>query len=208
MDRPLMARAKSAKTFWVLEKKQVLCLASPRRHDIIDKLAAIGPMSIRELAPLVGASPASLYHHVQQLLRAGLLVKAGARVVNRRREQIYATPAPRMRLMRALSDPANKAAMEKVGAALARQFQRDFNGGLKSGAARTGGPTRNHGFFRLVGAPGPDGMAKINKHLTEIAEILWASAGRKGELVAVGWMMAPMAKNGRGNGKARTARRT
>ncbi len=194
-----MARAQSKKTFWVLEKKQVLCLASARRHDIIDKLAAIGPMSIRELAPLVGASPASLYHHVQQLLRVGLLVKAGSRVVNRRRETIYATPAPRMRLMRALENPANKPAMEKIGAALARQFQRDFNLGLKSDTSRAAGPSRNLGFFRLVGAPGPDGMAKINRHLTDIAEILWSSAGKTGELVAVGWMMAPMAKkkNGR-----------
>src|SRR5262249_48251053 len=94
-----------------------------------------------------------------------------------------------------------KPAMEKIGAALARQFQRDFNSGLKSDAARPGGAGRNLGFFRLVGAPGPDGMARINKHLTDIAEILWSSAGKSGELVAVGWMMAPMARNGRGNGK-------
>lgn len=203
MVRRKTHRTSPPKTYWVLEKKQVLCLASARRHDIIDKLAAIGPMSIRELAPLVGASPASLYHHVQQLLRVGLLVESGTRVINRRREQIYATPAPRMRLMRALSDPANKPAMEKIGAALARQFQRDFNGGLKSASARVAGPTRNHGFFRLVGAPGPEGMARINQHLTHIAEILWASAGKKGELVAVGWMMAPMEKSSRANGKRR-----
>jgi hypothetical protein len=137
-----------------------------------------------------------------------LLVRAGTRIVNRRRETIYATPAPRMRLMRALADPANKPAMEKVGAALARQFQRDLNGGLKSPASRTGGRTRNHGFFRLVGAPGPDGMARINQHLNHIAEILWASAGIKGELVAVGWMMAPVEKNSRTNGKRPDKRRT
>lgn len=203
-----MPRAKTpAKTYWVLEKRQVLCLASARRHDIIDKLAAIGPMSIRELAPLVGASPASLYHHVQKMLSVGLLVTSGTRVVNRRRETIYATPAPRMRLMRALADPANRPGMEKIGAALSRQFQRDFSGGLKSPDSRVAGPTRNHGFFRLVGAPGPDGMARINQHLTDIAEILWASAGKKGELVAVGWMMAPMTKNRSANGKRAKGKR-
>jgi DNA-binding transcriptional ArsR family regulator len=183
-------------TYWVLEKRQILCLASARRHDIIDKFVATGPMSIRELAPLMGASPASLYHHIEKLKSVGLIVPAGHRVVNRRREQIYATPAPRMRmeLFKAFADPANRSAVDKVGRALARQFERDFHAGLRSDQANIGGPHRNLALARLVGAPDKGGMAKINRHFDAIAEILWRSRGRKGPLVAFAWTVAPVGR--------------
>jgi DNA-binding Lrp family transcriptional regulator len=192
----MAGRNKSQETYWVLEKRQILCLASARRHDIIDKFVAMGPMSIRELAPLVGASPASLYHHIEKLKRAGLIVAAGHRVVNRRREQIYKTPAPRMRmeLLRLFADPKNRPAVDKVGTALARQFERDFHAGLRSGDAEIGGAHRNLFLARLVGAPSPAEKAKINAHFDAIAEILWRSRGRKGQLVAFGWMVAPVAR--------------
>jgi hypothetical protein len=94
--------------------------------------------------------------------------------------------------MRALADPKNRAVMDKTTAALARQMQRDFHAGLRSPHAQVLGTHRNAGFFRLVGVPGPEGLARINRHFEEIAEILWRSAGKKGELVALAWMMAPV----------------
>ena len=184
-------RADKSETFWVLNRKQLLCLVSPRRQDIVDKLAAQGPLSIRELAPQMGCSAPSLYHHIDQLLRAGLIVEAGHRVVRRKREQIYATLAPRVRLKRALSDPANRALMARIAAALNRQLDRDFRAGLRAGG-RTDGPQRNLGFFRLVGAPDAKGIALINRRLDEIAEILWHAAGGTGELISLGWTMAPV----------------
>lgn len=181
-----------SQTFWVLDRKQLLSLVSARRLDIIDKLAAAGPLSIRELAPLVGSSPPSLYHHIDKLLRVGLVVEAGHRVVRRKRETIYATLAPRVRMLRALADPANRALMAKVVSTLTRQMQRDFRSGLGNPSARSSGPQRNLGFFRLIGAPSADGIAEINRRLVEIADILWDSAGGKGRMISLGWTMAPV----------------
>lgn len=191
-----MKSKKTQQTYWVLERKQILCLASARRHDIIDKFVAEGPMSIRELAPLMGASPASLYHHIEKLKSVGLIVAAGHRVVNRRREQIYATPAPRVRMdmFRAFANPANRSAVDKVSSALARQLERDFHAGLRSGEAEIGGPHRNLFLARLVGAPSTADKARINRHFDAIAETLWRSRGRKGQLVAYGWLVSPAAR--------------
>jgi DNA-binding Lrp family transcriptional regulator len=184
-------RKKTVETYWILDRKQILCFASARRHDIIDKLVAAGPLSIRELAPLVGASAPSLYHHVRKLVRAGLVVEAGHRVVNRKRETIYATVAPRMRMARALENPKNMPALRQVAAGLSRQMARDFNAGGRSRSVVAMGDRRNFGFFRLIGAPDNKGLAEINRHFDAIAELMWNS-GNKGNFISIGWMMAPV----------------
>ena len=78
-----------SQTYWVLQRKQLRTLVSQRRLEIIDRLVAAGPLSAKELARLVGAQPSALYHHLQQLVRVGLVVEAGHRVVRRRREVLY-----------------------------------------------------------------------------------------------------------------------
>ena len=50
-------------TYWVMSREELQCLGSPRRYDIVDHLAAAGPMSIRDLAKRIGAQPSALYHH-------------------------------------------------------------------------------------------------------------------------------------------------
>ena len=179
-------------TYWVFDRRQILCLVSARRHDLLDKLAAVGPLSIRELAPLVGASAASLYHHVGKLLKVGLVLQVGERTVKRKKEKVYGTLAPRMRLSRSYANPANRAVVDKLAAGLMRQIERDFRRGSRSPFAYFTGSRRNIGLARLVGAPSRQELARINGLFEHIAEILWASAGRKGPLVSVAWSLAPV----------------
>lgn len=178
-------------TYWILDREQLQCLASPRRHDILDRLVPSGPLSIKELAGAIGADPPSLYHHIRKLLAVGLVVEAGTRVVNRRREQLYDAPGRRMRLTRALEDPANRELFVQICASLCREMERDFRRGSAATAARTAGPGKNLGFSRLIGAPTPEGLAEINRKLEEIAAIIWDSP-RGGELVGISWVLAPI----------------
>lgn len=179
-------------TYWVLDRRQILCLVSARRHDLLDKLAAMGPLSIRELAPLLGVTAPSLYHHVEKLLKVGLVLQVGERTIKRKKEKIYGTLAPRMRLSRSFADPANRAVVDKLATALMRQIARDFRKGSRSPTARFAGGGRNIGLARLVGAPSRQELARINGLFEDIAGILWASAGRKGPLVSVAWSLAPV----------------
>ena len=50
---------------------------------------------------------------LRQLIAVELVREAGARVVNRKSEKLYETPSRRMRLRRALEDPANAAIMRR-----------------------------------------------------------------------------------------------
>jgi DNA-binding transcriptional ArsR family regulator len=179
-------------TYWIERPEQVAALTSMRRHDIADRIASSGPISIKELAEQIGVKPSALYHHIKIMLDVGLVVEAGTRTVRRKREQLYAAPGKRMRLIRALAGGEHQPAMEEVVAAMTRQMERDFRTGGQSPARKADGGERNYGFFRLVGRPGPDQLRRINACLQEIAELLWESDDPEAELICLGWVMAPL----------------
>lgn len=179
-------------TYWVQREDQLECLASPARMDIVDHLAGAEPKSIKELARAIGRRPSSIYHHIQLLLKAGLIEEAGARVVNRKTEKLFKTPAPRMRLKRALGNERNARVMRDIVGALHRESDRDFAAGLDHPDRNTQGPLRNLGFFRQVNRPSSRSLKRINMLLDEIAEILWNEPDPKGPLIALTWTMAPL----------------
>ncbi len=180
------------KPYWILRRDQIQCLASPARQDILDHLAAGGVMSIKEIAAVVGRKPSSVYHHAHQLLDAELIEDAGSRIVNRRHERLFRTPSKRMRMIRALAEPSNRELMKDLVSATLRQSERDMKAALDRGQGKTEGPARNLGVFRLVNAPTPESLARINEKLDEIAEILWAEAEPDQPRVVLSWSMAPL----------------
>jgi DNA-binding transcriptional ArsR family regulator len=196
------AAAKRPETYQVTRPDQIAVLTSARRHDIVDRLAAGGPMSIKALARQIGAKPSALYHHIERLLEVGLVVEAGNRIANRRREMLYATPAPRMRLIRALADGKQPELMAEIVASLTRQMARDFKAGERSSVRIAEGEDKNFGFFRLVGRPSPAQLARLNACLVEIAEILWKSDDPSAPLIGLGWVMAPLEGAGGGEEEA------
>lgn len=182
-----------AGTYWISEPRQLVEMASPRRQDIVDRLAATGPLSIKELAAQIGARPSALYHHIERLLAVELIVPAGWRTVRRKREQLYGARAKRMRILRALAEGKQQPLMEKIVGSLARQMERDFRAGGTSPSREADGPQRNYGFFRLIGQPGAKDLARINDRLQEIAEILWDRREEDAPIVCLEWIMTPLA---------------
>ncbi len=179
--------------YWVLRTDQLLCLSSAVRMDIVDQLAGRGRMSVRELAEAIGMQPSAIYHHMRQLLAVELVLEVGTRVVNRKSEKLYETPSRRMRLRRALEDPANTQIMERFVEALCRQAERDFAAGIEAGGSAAPGPARDLGFFRLISRPTPDALARLNARLEEIAEILWEEPDPSQPPIALTWIIAPKA---------------
>lgn len=192
MNRKPATAHRSTRDYWIVREDQVRCLASARRQDMVDRLAAGGPLSVRELAATIGMKPSALYHHLSPLLDVGLVVEAGSRLVNRRREKLYDTPSSRMRLLRALSRPATRPLMKDTVTALCRQMDRDFANGIGSPAAAAEGAARNLGFFRLVGRPGKGALVRINEHLAAIGDILWNENDPRSPLVALAWTFTPL----------------
>lgn len=176
---------------WILRRDQILCLSSAVRMDMVDQLAGRGPLSIRELAAVIGMRPSAIYHHLRQLLAVELVREAGTRVVNRKSEKLYETPSRRMRMRRALEDPANAELMRGIVAALCRQAERDFAAGLDNAGKAAPGPDRNLGFFRLIARASPDALARLNRLLEEAGEILWETPDPDQPAIALTWVIAP-----------------
>lgn len=194
--------ADSNEDVWVMEPERLQCLVSTTRMDIVDHLAGRGApgegMSVKQIAKAVGRRPSALYHHIEKLEAAGLIRECGSRTVNRKHEKLYETPSRRMRLKRALGEPANAEVMREIVASLARQASRDFSAGQQQDGARPDGPVRNLGFYRTVSNPSPERLARINALIEEIAELMWEEDGRDqasspaGEPVVLTWVMAPL----------------
>jgi DNA-binding transcriptional ArsR family regulator len=189
---PAAKKSARPRTYWILRPDQIRCLASARRQEILDRLVATGPVSVRECAAGLGVAPSALYHHLHRLVAVGLVVAAGSRVVQRRTERIYAPVAPRVRLAGALQKGVAPKLMARVVASLARQMERDFAKASRRQAGVTVGKRRTLGFFRLVGAPDAKTLAAINRHLDQVTELLWNAEGPERRLVALGWVMAPV----------------
>lgn len=180
-------------TYWILDPEQISCLASAPRMTIIDRLAADGPMSVDDLARVIGMKQTAMYHHVHKLESVGLIQAAERRLMPgaRKPQTLYTTPAPRMRLARALNQKQHRETLKRCAAAVLRQAERDFADGFALGGIHEG-PERNHGFFRLIARPDAAAQAEINEHLQAIADILWRSNTQTGAPVALSWAMAPL----------------
>jgi DNA-binding transcriptional ArsR family regulator len=183
-----MARTRND-TYWVLDPEQIQALASPRRMELIDRLAADGPLSAAELAARCRTKTTAIYHHLKRLLAVGLIDE---RTDADTRGAVYATKAPRMRLRKALEDPANAEVLRDVVAATLRQAERDFARGYDHPASSPDGPARTLGFFRLVSAPNEADLARLNAMIEEIAELMWSARDGGGPPIALSWVIAPL----------------
>ncbi len=191
MSKSSKNKQTSNKPYWILDDRQLECLASAPRAEILDWLCSSGPQSVSDLARSLNRKPSSLYHHIELMMEVGLIREAGSRTVYRRTEKLYGTPSRRMRLKRALAEGNHDGLMETTVAAMTRQFHKDFAAGLEIDRAKRTGPQRDLGFFRFVGRPSRDGLREINQHLDAIAEILWNDQDLDRPAISLGWVMAP-----------------
>jgi len=182
------------KTYWVERPEQIRALSSPLRHEIGDRLAAQGPLTVRELAALLGMKPTAVYHHLKELEAVGLVRRAGERREGGRPAIAYATVAPLMRMARAARKKANRKPLAAAGVAAATQAGRDYAKGFAPGQWAIEGPGRNHWFFRMVATPSKARLTRINKLLDELATLVWTPDPNPGPPMSVAWFLAPLAE--------------
>lgn len=184
-------RKAQGETYQITDPEQLRTLVSTVRADIMDQVAAFGPLSVREIGQLTGTAPSSLYHHIQRLAEVGLLVDAGLRQSARKPEQLYDTPAPRMRMLEALQATKNQPILDALVDSMCKQANRDFARGVAAPHRVTLGETRNVRFARLVCRPDAETLRRINAHLDAVTELIAQSAGGSGERIAYAWVVTP-----------------
>src|SRR5690242_6765116 len=102
------------KTLWISRPDQLNALKSVSRHDIIDRLIALGPLPVRAIAAALGRKPTAVYRHLRILERAGLIVAVETSGTRGRPANVYRAAAPLLRTARAPRDPRNRKIMAGI----------------------------------------------------------------------------------------------
>ncbi|MCA9656540.1 MAG: helix-turn-helix transcriptional regulator [Myxococcales bacterium] len=181
-------------THWIRDPEQIAAMSSPLRQAILDRVEALGPCSVAELARSLDRPADALYYHVRKLQEVGLLEEAGTRPTARRDEVIYGFPHRQWHIAYDLDDPDNVAAVRATTAALLRQAARDFDEGVGHPRAAVRGRERNLWSLRLEARLGREELRELNEHLRAIVEILRRPrpASGRGTLFALSWVLAPL----------------
>jgi len=165
-------------------------------------------MSVREVARALGRKVTSIYHHIKRLEEVGLIEVVRSSVADRGRPFIvYRSIAPRVRLARAQSDPKLRGPMKKWAKMTMAQAANEYGDALGSHSGRIDGRKRNLWLFRVVSAPSPKRLARINALLDELAELAWTPDAKSGPLISIGWFMMPLVRHGDG-GPSKTRRKS
>lgn len=163
------------------------------RHEIVDRLTAMGPTNVRELAGALGRKVTTVYHHLNVLEEAGLIEAMSLEASERGRPfVVYKAVAPRVRLIRAALNPTLHKPMSKWARMVAVQAAREYSGGMRHSGAKNAGPGRNLWLFRLVATPSPGRLKRINQVLDELADLVWNPDPDPGQLLSIAFFISPL----------------
>ncbi|MEM7198961.1 MAG: helix-turn-helix domain-containing protein [Planctomycetota bacterium] len=107
-----------------LNPRQLECLASPVRAELMECLVARSSATVEELAAATGRSVHSLYYHLDLLRDVGLLRERGSRASGGRRAAVFEPIAPRLRLPRG-NDEAHRTSATRAVRTMLRKADRE-----------------------------------------------------------------------------------
>jgi len=186
------------KVYQVVTRAQLRALATTVRHDILDRLIALGPLSVRQLAEALGRRPTAIYQHLKKLEKLGLV--RGKRSSGRepgRPAMVYEPAGSVIRLTDAAKQNKNRKALAKIVRVASMQAARDFDAAFSNPLRKVTGTSRNHTFFRAISAPSPTRLARMNALLQELEDLTWSPDPNPGPLISVAWFVAPLRPPGK-----------
>src|SRR5580704_15095748 len=104
---PCYAMASTKDNYIIRDKRQMRALAASTRQEIVDVLPRMGTVSVAEIATALRRPADSLYYHLRILKRVGLVLDAGYRMLNGRREALFSAVAPELSLRYELGKKGN-----------------------------------------------------------------------------------------------------
>jgi hypothetical protein len=131
------------------------------------------------------------------LTRVGLVLSAGSRRLNGRRETLFRAVAPEMSLCYELGRKGNGSQVNAIIGSMLRLAMRDFRNGFKSGEASVSGPNRELWALRKTGWLSQEQIAEINRYIGKVMHVM-AAPGRNGRLYAATIVLTPLARPRRG----------
>ena len=163
---------KKCTTIKAANRDQRTALASPLRLEILGLFTNPEPLAIADMAGLMRRTAGSLYYHVGILEKAGLLRRTGTRPRGKRHEALFLPAARRIEVEAGAGDESATIHAVKTMASAFRMAERDLEAALRGGECLKEGPGRNLFATRMHLRASPKLLARINKHLMAIENIL------------------------------------
>jgi predicted transcriptional regulator len=178
------------KVHWITTK-QLRAVQNSIRHDLMDRLMALGPSTVKALSSAMRCKPTAIYRHIQFLERIGLVTAMKATGERGRPATVYRAVAPLIRAARAAKNPRNHRVLAQIVKAMATLAYRSYATAYSGKDWETEGPRRNQWGFRLFTAPSPRKLARINALFDELASLISTPDPHPGPLMRVTWIMSP-----------------
>jgi predicted transcriptional regulator len=182
---------KKAARHMIRSERQLRALASAPRQEIVDVLAESGTVSVAELATTLGRPADALYFHIRQLIRVGLVEKAGDRLHGGRKEALYRTVAPELMLEYQPRSAANRAAVTAIVSSMLRLGIRDFGRAFRRGDVIVSGEHRELWALRRTGRLASSQLAAVNRAMRHLREQM-SNPGGQGRLYAITVLLTPL----------------
>lgn len=180
---------------WITKPSQVRALISPARQEIVDALEVAGPLTIAEVAGLIGRKSDALYFHAKRLVKVGLIRELEPRRNGRHVASLYDLAWRPMRL--SYQAPVQAKDLAAVVAAAMRLAIRDFAAATKAYAKAAGTgvgrPTEIWGA-RVKGWLAPEEVSEVSQLLARAAAIVRSGRPREGaRAMSVSFVLSPAA---------------
>ena len=169
-EKPKAAR--TGRRYDISTARQLRALTSPVRHQIHQLVDACGPCSARELAHQMGRSAESLYYHLHQLERAGLLLEVGKRRGLRRSEASYDVVGRPYRVDPTITDPQLLELVSRCAAARLRFAARSLDEAITDRDATRQGKYRSWRMEQYTVRLSKKDSGRLNKMIDDVMMFL------------------------------------
>src|SRR5712692_9479571 len=191
--------SRGSETFVIQNEQQLAALASSARQEIVDVLSQMGTVSVAEIAATLGRPADALYYHLRVLQRVGLVLHAGFRSRGGRREALFRTVAPELRLRYEPRSPDNRRAVTAIIGSMLRLGVRDFRRAFEGGDVIVSGVHRELWALRRTGWLSLAQIAGVNRSIQRLSRNVAEGKGR-GRLYGITVLLTPLDHRSRKSG--------
>jgi predicted ArsR family transcriptional regulator len=185
----------------VRQRRQIEALASGPRQAVVDHLDALGPLSVAQLARLLGRPADALYHHLRLLARVGLVRAAIGRGEHGRSCTLYELAGRDLRLDYEYARPTTRSAIGRVMRAFVRTASRDFERALARADVAVAGPRREIWAGRRMACLSVADLEQLNELLQRAVRAMQRrnrdNADAADRIYGLTFVLAPVGERGR-----------
>lgn len=182
---------KVASSHVIRTEKQLAALISAARQEIVDVLAQMGTVSVAEIAATLGRPADALYFHLRALKKAGLVRQVGYRSRGGRKEALFRTVAPELRLRYEPRSDTNRRAVSAIVSSMLRLGIRDFRRAFQQTDVIVSGAQRELWALRKTGRLSPAEIANANRSIERLTRSVSKPHGR-GRLYGITVLLTPL----------------